>query len=148
MVSGRLIVKSHDAFASIIKQLKSDPNKPLVSRFKETIGLKNYEEFQSFINSKDGNLNENDTLVIDPDFAVLLNAENAIQVENTIYRITPFGTFVYIADKADEANEAINNFNNGEIVDEIEMDEYLYEIEEGVFRYDTYQEMSDCFNLN
>ena len=141
--SGRLILNSHDVFAEIVQQLKSDPNEPLPVRFQKSIGSKNYKEFITLKNCNAKSQIEEDTLVIDDDFAALLNSENAIQVENTIYRITPYGTFVYIADKEDRANEIINSFYNGKIVDEVEKDNYLFEIEDGVLRYDTYQEMKD-----
>jgi hypothetical protein len=148
MANGRLIVTTHDVFANIVKQLKSEPHMPIKTRLEKSIGKENYEKFErlSIINEKNSIEGVTDTLVVDPDFAALLNAENAIQVENTVYRITPYGTFVYLIDKEVEANEKISNYYEDVEVDETEKSKYLYEIEEGIFRYDTFGEMQDNTN--
>lgn len=98
---------------------------------------------QSFIkNSKSNTLNDNE-LVSDPVFASMLNDDMEIEVEGTIFKITPYGTFAFLPEKRDVVLVLLTNLENGESVSESEISDYFFEIEPGILKYDTFRELED-----
>lgn len=110
-----------------------------------------------------------DTLIYDQTFASLVNAKGEIQVGEIIYKITPFGTFLCTPEKltrlngildmlyaslSEEAgNAAVESTGSGMATRRVELaaakitevkTSYpdLYALEEGLYRYDTYQTAS------
>jgi hypothetical protein len=74
--------------------------------------------------------------VPDERFAKLLNPDGGIIVADTIYRITPNGTYYAHASLKVDFDNAIES--NGVFLDGIQIDEKLYQISEGIYRYDTF----------
>lgn len=73
--------------------------------------------------------------VPNPEFAKLLNREGEIVVGDYIYKITSNGTYYFDRDKKDEfasLYEKDNQINGTKIKDK------LYQISEGIYRYDTF----------
>jgi hypothetical protein len=89
----------------------------------------------------------NDTLVPDTSFAKILNIDREIQVGDFIYRITPKGTFFCTDDKYLEMIQSISNFVPP-IVEYTNCDEErLSMINDGIYRYDTFGESFDEFEV-
>lgn len=82
-----------------------------------------------------------DELVPDIAFATLLNEKLEIQVENIFYKITPHGTFFCDASLTNKLKEIVGQ--NYEPMHEMMIDDYLYQVEPGIFRYDTYGEADE-----
>jgi len=82
-----------------------------------------------------------DELVPDPNFQAVLNEVLEVQVANDIYKITPYGTFVAQADKIEEVDALLATDYN--YAGEKKVSEYLYDVQPGIQRYDTYGEAED-----
>ena len=95
---------------------------------------------------KEGATNVTDTLVDDPAFASVLNDKNEVQVENTVYRITPNGTFMYVPDKEKQVDQLTKKLESGNTIPETQEKPYLYKVDDGIYRYATYVEASDDTN--
>lgn len=74
--------------------------------------------------------------VPDENFAKLLNPDGAIIVADTIYRITPNGTYYAHVSLKNEFHNAIES--NGTFIDGVFIDEKTYKVAEGIYRYDTF----------
>ena len=68
-------------------------------------------------------------------FAKLLNKEGEIAVNDTIYKITPMGTYYF--EKSNKPKFDILYTENNQLVGELIKDK-LYKISEGIYRYDTF----------
>ena len=83
-----------------------------------------------------------DDLVPDPNFAAVLNENMEIQVADKLYKITPQGTYFTNANNSAEL-ERIVTARVGD-VNSLKKDQavgdYLYQVQNGVYRYDTYGE--------
>ncbi|OPC66477.1 hypothetical protein BAY13_17240 [Elizabethkingia bruuniana] len=87
-------------------------------------------------------------LVPDPAFASLLNSKLEIQVDNRVYKITRFGTFIIDLDQYEHAEQIIGKlYEDGTRLTEIRMlpgetntgmKDY-YKVSEGIYRLDTYK---------
>jgi len=71
------------------------------------------------------------------------NEDHEIQVDGTVYKITPFGTFIYMPEEEDRVDELILTLQNGGKINEFEKDDYFYEVEQGICRYDTFKEVQE-----
>lgn len=141
VVYGRLKFNSLDAFANTIKEIKANPNtKPKVV-LERILGEENYSCFENKM--KEGSINVTDTLVDDPAFASVLNNKGEVQVDSTIYRITPYGTFMYLPEKENQVNQKISKLEKGNTIIETEQKPYLYKVDDGVYRYATFVEARD-----
>jgi hypothetical protein len=76
-----------------------------------------------------------DTLVPNERFAALLNTRGEICVDNMLYRINADGTYFFDAELQDYVDASITSF--AQIQGE-EISENLYQIEEKIFRYNTF----------
>lgn len=141
VVNGRLKFNSLDAFGNTIKVMKINPNLKPREVLKSMLGEGNYNRLENTM--KEGTASVTDTLVDDPAFASVLNNKNEIQVENTVYRITPNGTFMYTPDKENQVDQLAKKLESGNTIPETQQKPYLYKVEDGVYRYATYAEARD-----
>jgi len=141
VVNGRLKFNTLNTFANTIKEMKVNPNLKPREVLKGMLGEGNYNRFESTM--KEGATNVTDTLVDDPAFASVLNDKNEVQVENTVYRITPNGTFMYVPDKEKQVDQLNKQLESGNTISETEQKPYLYKVDDGVYRYATFVEASD-----
>ncbi len=141
VVKGRLKFNSLDAFANTIKVMKVNPNLKPREVLKSMLGEGNYNRLENTM--KEGTAGVTDTLVDDPAFASVLNNKNEVQVENTVYRITPNGTFMYTPDKENQVDQLAKKLESGNTIPETQQKPYLYKVEDGVYRYATYAEARD-----
>ncbi|VAW29280.1 hypothetical protein MNBD_BACTEROID07-1493, partial [hydrothermal vent metagenome] len=135
VVKGRLKFNSLDAFANTIKVMKVNPNLKPREILKSMLGEGNYNRFENTM--KEGTAGVTDTLVDDPAFASVLNNKNEVQVENTVYRITPNGTFMYTPEKEKQVDQLTKKLESGNTIPETRQKPYLYKVEDGVYRYAT-----------
>ena len=141
VVNGRLKFNSLDAFGNTIKVMKINPNLKPKEVLKSMLGEGNYNRFESTM--KEGTAGVSDTLVDDPAFASVLNNKNEVQVENTVYRITPNGTFMYTPDKENQVDQLAKKLESGNTIPETQQKPYLYKVDDGVYRYATFVEARD-----
>lgn len=78
-----------------------------------------------------------DTLVPNKAFASILNTEGEVQVKNTIYKITPKGTYYYPSSQ-EEVFDSLYAKNSGNL-DGVLIADGLYQITNEIFRYDTFK---------
>ncbi|WP_333820243.1 hypothetical protein [Ohtaekwangia sp.] len=92
---------------------------------------------------------EADTLIDDPNFESVLNENHEVQVEGTLYKITPYGTYICTPEKRDRVNEILatlllNNFEltpiNRTIPGEQKQSENMYFVEPGIYRLDSFND--------
>ena len=78
-----------------------------------------------------------DTLVPNKSFAALLSSKGEIVLNDTVFKITPNGTYKYPKNREDifEALYAADSLMAGTLISED-----LYQISEGIYRYDTFKE--------
>lgn len=147
--NGRLVFETHEEFKTLIDKVKSNPSINSDIFFINEIG-NDYQKFNEEKNITKQNLLKQQTvpskkeeveeLVDDKDFSKLLNSQNEIEVEGTIYKITEYGTFICSIHKYDYLNAIIEKYENNENVQESVIEGYLYKIEDGILRYDTFGE--------
>ncbi len=150
VIDSRLAFSSTNKFAATFNQLKSE-EKQLVKNeavLVNALGKNNYELFKqkNFLNPSktlDSNEELEDTLVSDPVFKSLLNKDREIEVEGTIFKITPHGTFAFLPEKRLKVEEIIMSLDAGKTIKQQKLSEYFYQIDTGVVRYDTFKEMAD-----
>lgn len=143
VVKGRLKFHSLDAFANTIKEMKATPNvKPRVI-LEKMLGEENYSRFENKMKEGSTGVNVIDTLVEDPAFASVLNDKGEVQVDSTTYRITPYGTFMYLPEKENQVDQKISELEKGNTIPETQQKPYLYKVDDGVYRYATFVEARD-----
>ncbi len=107
--------------------------------------------------SDSADLIEADTLVNDPHFESILNENHEIQVEGTLYKVTPYGTYICIPEKRDRVNEILaslflNNFEltpmNRAIPGEQKQSENMYFVEAGIYRLDSFNDSQKIEIIN
>lgn len=76
-----------------------------------------------------------DTLVPNRRFAKLLNARGEIAIGDTIYKISPKGTYYFEQSLKSQFEESFSTYEN---TDGIAVSENLVEVDEGVYRYATF----------
>lgn len=140
--NGKLNFSSLDFFKEVVCQLKSNNNLDISENLSLCLGDKNYQLLKECKEKRTKETDEEE-LVDDPEFQSLLNEKNEIQVENVVYRITPQGTFVYIAEKEEEVDAIVEILNAGDSISEIQTDDYFYEVKPGIARYDTFKEVHE-----
>ncbi len=145
-----LQINNSSAFLELVNFLHKSDTKPPAENLSIIIGEKNYQKLKqdNLVKKKNDQINPIDTIVTEPLFSSLLNSNGEIRVENTIYRITPYGTFMFLPDKKEFVDSLILklesiSYKSMQHISEIEKEPYLYEIQEGVYRYDTFVEMED-----
>lgn len=138
VVNGRLKFTSLNVFGNTIKEMKANPNVNPQEMLKSILGERNYESFKSTM--KEAAANVMDTLVDDPTFASVLNDKREVQVDSTVFRITPNGTFIYVPEKENKVDQLATEMLNGKKINETQQEPYLYKVENGIERYATYEE--------
>lgn len=136
VVNGRLKFTSLNVFGNTIKEMKVNPNVKPREMLKSILGERNYESFKSTM--KEASTNVIDTLVDDPTFASVLNNKGEVQVDSTVYRITPNGTFIYTPEKENQVDQVATEMLNGKTINETQQEPYLYKVDNGIYRYATY----------
>ncbi len=121
--------------------MKANPNTKPREILKNILGERNYTSFENTM--KEASTNVIDTLVEDPAFASVLNDKGEVQVDSTTYRITPYGTFMYLPDKEHQVDQKISELEKGNTIPETEQKPYLYKVDDGVYRYATFVEARD-----
>lgn len=139
VVDGRLVFQKKETFLETVKELKKEEKLPAEDKLSVMLG-DNFSIFRSNLKNAEA---EEDTLVSDPQFAALLNQKNEIEVEGTVYRITPWGTFMYTPAKRSRVEEILLSINSEYNYPETEIDDYLYLLENSIYRFDTFKEMKD-----
>jgi hypothetical protein len=81
-----------------------------------------------------------DTLVPNEKLAALLNSRGEIRVGQMLYRVTPEGTYFFNPLLQDYVDASISSFAG---VQGEEISEGLYQIEENVFRYNTFPQQAE-----
>jgi hypothetical protein len=164
----RLNFESYDLFQSAITEIANkngERSEEIIENFTRIpqgfISLKDRIES----NSSEGAVNarteasENDVnsellseMVPDMAFSDLLNENLEIQVENTVFKITEFGTFFAQIDDVESMLLAVDNFERSDLEElrnskningrlNLYDDEGSYMLEEGVYLEDTYSEV-------
>jgi len=88
-----------------------------------------------------------DSLVQDPYFASMLNPQGEIEVENTVYKVTGYGTFMSAPEYKPEVDDLVDKLNNGILT----LDDVVINDGESFFKilgkpirlYDTYGAIND-----
>ncbi len=143
VVAGRLNFNSLKTFANTIKEIKGNPNVKPRDMLKRILGEGNYNRFENTMKEGSTNVNVIDTLVEDPAFASVLNNKGEVQVDSTVYRITPKGTFMYLPDKENKVDRVVSELEKGNTIIETQQKPYLYKVDDGVYRYATFVEARD-----
>jgi len=149
---GRLVFSSTSKFGSTFKTLKEGYKE--VSNYnallENVIGKSNFYSLSrrnylksATVDSLNTEFEEGDTLVSDPIFNSLLNADKEIEVEGTVFKITPYGTFAFQPDKKVKVEAIIELLEAGQKIDEQKLSDYFYQVDSGITRYDTYKEIQD-----
>ncbi|VAW29866.1 hypothetical protein MNBD_BACTEROID07-584 [hydrothermal vent metagenome] len=141
VINGRLKFNTLNTFANTIKEMKVNPNVKPREILKSMLGERNYAGFENTM--KEGSNDVTDTLVDDPAFASVLNDKDEIQVENTVYRITPNGTFMYVPNKENQVDQLAKKLESGNTIPETQQKPYLYKVDDGIYRYATFEEARD-----
>jgi hypothetical protein len=98
---------------------------------------------------KDADVDEDDLLVPDPYIASLLNAERELQVAGTVYKVTPYGTYMCMPGKLQEVRKLADSLNatgykfpagNRMIQGETVLENNIYVVGPGILRLDTYKD--------
>lgn len=81
-----------------------------------------------------------DELVPNEGFAKLLNARGEVCVRDTIYKISPRGTYFFPISKQEEFEK---NYSKYEQIDGVEIRDRMYRIDADVYRYDTFNDIDE-----
>lgn len=143
--NGRLTFGSTKKFEETIKNLKQNNYLSLSDKLVSSIGAKNYSELfkNKSVKSKSDIFEDEEDLVDDIEFKLLLNEDNEIEVDGTVYKITKHGTFIYIPEKDYIVNQLVEDLDAGNPISEKQKEGYLYDVEPGVLRYDTFREAKE-----
>ncbi len=123
--------------------MKANPNTKPEEILERILGEQNYSRFDNKMKEGSTGVNVVDTLVEDPAFASVLNSKGEVQVDSTTYRITPYGTFMYLPEKENQVDQKISELEKGNTIPETEQKPYLYKVDDGVYRYATFVEARD-----
>ncbi|MFO7969951.1 MAG: hypothetical protein R6U15_07590 [Candidatus Izemoplasmatales bacterium] len=142
VVDGHLNFQNTSTFKDLLTQMHEQEKSSLDQTFYDNIEKQGFRGLnKGLISRVKSELGETvqDTLVPDPFFAALLNDEREIAVNNVLYKITEFGTFITAPQRLDELNEVIDNFHSGaKSTKQMELiEEDMYEIENGIYLYDS-----------
>ncbi|WP_069659377.1 hypothetical protein [Arcticibacter eurypsychrophilus] len=84
-------------------------------------------------------------LVPDPIFASVLNEDGEIQIDSTVYKVTLYGTFMFLSDKLSSVDSLIatfdsknNNHDYSPFTGLTSVQDRFFKIGDGIFLYDTY----------
>ena len=144
---GMLSFNNSTSFVSVVEDLKSTPYLKPETKLMSLLGKNSYLAIKktSFLKSStgDSSIVVSDTLITDPTFASLLNDKREIEVENTVYRITPYGTFMFMPQLKSKVDSIILILEAGGQINETQKETYLFEVLSGIYRYDTFKEMEE-----
>ncbi len=144
VVEGRLKFESLNTFSSVIKEMKAAPDIAPEKTLERLLGYGKYNRFKNALKSASaGEVPAKDTLVDDPAFASVLNDKGEVQVGNSVYRITPNGTFMYLPAKENQVDQLTKKLESGNSIPETQQKPYLYKVDDGVYRYATFVEAND-----
>ncbi len=134
---GRLVFHKSTDFSLLFNQLKQDSF--LFNDFQTTLSKNGF--YNSVKNIR--NEQEENQLVTDNVFASMLNDRLEIEVEGTVFKVTPYGTFAFLPEKQERVYELIDSIDYGYSCGESIISEYFFLVEDGILRYDTFGEVRD-----
>ncbi|MEA3317212.1 MAG: hypothetical protein U9R54_04585 [Bacteroidota bacterium] len=142
VVDGHLRFENSGSFNNLLEQMHEFGKSSLDKEFYDDMERQGFRGLNKglFTRLKSGSLETvEDTLVLDPYFAALLNDEREIEVNGVLYKITEHGTFITAPSRLDELNVIIDDYtsNNKSIKTLKPIEENMYEIENGIYVYDS-----------
>lgn len=143
VVDGHIKFQTTESFRDLMSQMQTNEKPELGQNFYaklEEQGFCGLNKVSSSSGLKSGELETvEDTLIPDPYFSSLLNENREIEVNGVVYKINEYGTFFGAADRLDEINEIIENFNSNtkSAKNATLISDYLYEVGDGLYMFDS-----------
>lgn len=83
---------------------------------------------------------EEDTLIVDPYFAAVLNEDKEIEVDGFIYKVDEYGTFYGPSEKLEEIDSIISKLDNSKvsILPGEKVADKLYQVSDDIYLYDSF----------
>lgn len=152
---GRLSFEKTSTFELVMNNMHSK-GKPHLDKSIEAIarrdGFVPFSERTTILSkSSSEEMVAEDTLILDPFFGSVINEDKEVEVNGVVYKISRYGTFFGNPLKLNRINELLvsldslkDNDSKGlsfvEYPEETEVADNLYQVEDGIYRYDTYPE--------
>lgn len=160
---GRLTFATTDAFQNLMQEALNDTTNAVIKNTVNAIAHPNFVSYSDWVSTvaNSNNLNarsaagrpvrpgngtpemDQDSLIDDPLFNQVVNASGEIQVENTVYKITPNGTFATVPSAVAQLNAMLDaggmllpQFRSS--LQTVDQDAGNYKVNDDIYLTDTY----------